>query len=40
MEKKTQMHFRLTESEKKRIEVNAKSEGKSVSDYIRQRALK
>lgn len=39
MEKTTQLHIRLSESEKKRIEVKAKSEGKSVSEYLRQKAL-
>jgi len=39
MEKTTQLHLRLTISEKKRIEVKAKSEGKSVSEYLRQKAL-
>lgn len=40
MEKKTGIYFKLKESEKVQIEVRAKMEGKTVSEYLRKTALR
>jgi hypothetical protein len=39
MENKTAIYFKVTESEKVQIEINAKMRGKTVSAYIRDQAL-
>jgi len=40
MEKKTAIYIKLKESEKKIIEVRAKMQGKTVSEYLRKTALR
>jgi hypothetical protein len=40
MEKKTALYIKLKKSEKVQIEVRAKMEGKTVSEYLRKTALR
>jgi len=40
MEKKIGLYIKLKESEKKIIEVRAKMQGKTISEYLRKTALR